>query len=257
MMNSDSRKNLSQKRPVTKRLPGPARETEWEPQIEHLLEEVANDGIHCVDGSCKRLAVFCRAISAAAARADLVSMRDLPHLVDKHIAASLGILRVELPQPTERWIDVGTGGGFPGMVIKLCLPESSITLLDSSRKKTLFLAELGERLDIPDLVVQWARVEDLPRPNPSGTRTDPDDACEDAYDVILMRAVTSIARSVEWIDGITRPGGRLLTFKGPDWKSELAKAEGTLRRLGWSLDGVHSIPWASPRILRFLKSHSR
>ncbi|MFH1143188.1 MAG: RsmG family class I SAM-dependent methyltransferase, partial [Candidatus Eisenbacteria bacterium] len=97
------------------------------------------------------------------AAVDLVSRGDRAQLPAKHVAASLGALLVEQPQAGSRWIDVGTGGGFPGMVLKICRPDARITLLDSSEKKTAFLERIGRRLQLPDFEVIRGRVEELTR----------------------------------------------------------------------------------------------
>ena len=193
---------------------------------------------------------------------NLVSRSDLQHLVGKHVASSLGIALLEQPTTSLKWIDVGSGAGFPGVVLKLLFPQCHMTLLDSSRKKTVFLEDLRMQFHLSRLQIIHARVEDLGdidgtgRGEPGGRGGDVSESvthprCGDAYDRITMRAVASLAKSFTWIDGISRPGSRLFTHKGLGWKDELAEAEGAPCAQKWSLLGVHEIPWVASRIMVF------
>jgi 16S rRNA (guanine527-N7)-methyltransferase len=210
---------------------------DWAGQIERLLARVEPHGVPTAAGTADRLAAYCAAVAEAAAWAGLVSPKDIPLLVEKHVAPSIGPLLVERPVAAARWIDVGTGGGFPGMVIKLCRPTLDITLLDSSRKKTIFLERFRRQLAMRDLRIVEARVEECP-----GT-----------YDVILMRAMAPLSRALPLLDSVSGTGSRLLTFKGPGWEDELAAAQQVLGQHRWRYDGAHEIPWARPRLLKMVR----
>lgn len=227
----------------------------WSRQIGDLLKQAEAHGVRCAPGSSARLEAYCGAVSSWAKRAGLVSKGDLPFLVQKHIAASLGAFLLEAPARDEQWIDVGTGGGFPGMVLKLCCPDLHIVLLDSSRKKVIFLEWVRDKLAVRDLEIIEARVEAL------GLSEGPDipKALEEGhgsrrFDVILLRAVAPLARALPLIDGIAGTNARLLTFKGAKWEEEVAAASDLLTLQGWSLESTLQIPWAPPKILRFVRS---
>lgn len=221
----------------------------WHSQLSELLAQTREHGVQCDDGSVERLAQYCVELVRWSARMNLVSRRELQHLVVKHVAASMGVLLLEDPHCDERWVDVGSGGGFPGMVVKLCRPCQQITLMDTSRKKTQFLEAVGKQLHLDDLAVVWARVEEH---RPVGFAAS-SGGVEGAFSVVLMRSVAPLRKSFLLIDPITSSGSRFLTFKGPAWERELAAAGTELVRLGWAFDSMISIPWAVARILKFTK----
>ncbi|MBD3235433.1 MAG: 16S rRNA (guanine(527)-N(7))-methyltransferase RsmG, partial [Candidatus Eisenbacteria bacterium] len=225
------------------------------------MSVVSSHGLALDPRAVERLAVYCAELTRAAHRMNLVSRSDLEDIVSKHVAPSLGIGLVEEPDAKRTWIDVGTGGGFPGMVLKSVYPNCRMTLLDASRKKTEFLRRVASRLALEDLRVVRARVESLaaasqldPSPEmlgPRGAEPLPPAAFRGAFDRITMRAVTSLRQTFPWIDQIASDHCRLYTFKGPAWRDELAEADAVLRSSNWSLRTVQEIPWARPRILVF------
>jgi 16S rRNA (guanine527-N7)-methyltransferase len=236
---------------------------EWAHQVERLLARIEAHGVSCAEGAGGRLVAYCKAVAEATGWLGLVSPKDVPLLVEKHVAPSIGPLFVEPPASGARWIDVGTGGGFPGMVIKLCRPNLDITLVDSSRKKTIFLERVRSELAMEDLKILEARAEELPvfaglreqaAPGSDSTiAARPEAKTPEAFDVILMRAVASLPRALPLVDSIADSGTRLLTFKGPAWDEELAAAREVLNRHRWRYDGTYKIPWARPRILKIVK----
>jgi 16S rRNA (guanine527-N7)-methyltransferase len=214
-------------------------------QLRDLLSVVRDSGIRIDGDSQDRLLEYCLRVATHASTHDLVSLRDVDHLVTKHVAASIGILGVEAPQPGQVWIDAGTGGGFPGMVVKICRPDLRIALLDSSRKKTAFLSSTAQCLGLDDLDVICSRMEE-----PFSTRIADASA---GFDVILMRAVAPLARAVEWANALCHPGSGLLVFKGPQWKQEVDESLAAIERAKWIVEDLTQIPWAQPKILRLRK----
>ncbi len=227
----------------------------WEQQVRALLERVSQNEIDVHEKLAPKLVDYCLAVAEWSERAGLVSPKDLPLLVSKHIGASLGPLMVERAKAGDRWVDVGAGAGLPGFVIKLCRPELDMTLVDSSRKKTVFLEWARNKLDVQGLAIIEARIESLhlhglDREEPeSGEGADR----RQVFDVVLMRAVAPLRRAIPLLSRITAKGSRLLTFKGPSWQSELREAEEVLSREGWAFDSATQIPWAMPKILRFTR----
>jgi 16S rRNA (guanine527-N7)-methyltransferase len=209
----------------------------WPEQIVRILADVQRHGVALDPRAAEGLLCYCHELSRWNDRSGLVSPHDLPFLVEKHIAASLGPLLLAEPRPGDRWIDVGTGAGLPGMVIKLCRPELQMTLLDANRKKTLFLEHVIENLPAvyrEGLCVMEQRAEQL---------------CDDGYRVILMRAVGALSKSLPYLKGIAPAGIRLVTFKGERLDEELAAAHARMKRLGWVIEARRGIPWAKPTLL--------
>lgn len=146
---------------------------------------------------------------------NLVSQRAKDELWDRHVLESVALAEM-LPGPG-RLLDVGSGGGLPGLVIALRRPDLRVTLLDSSAKKTAFLADVVEELDLP-VAVERGRAEDL--------RTGP---LKSTFDVVTARAVAPLDRLLGWTIPFLVPGGLLYAVKGERWGEELAAAVGELR----------------------------
>lgn len=254
----------------------------WTNQIADLVKQLSSHGIDLPSDIEPRLASYCEAMHSNSDRIGLISPNDLPHFVSKHIAASCGPLLIAPPQPDEEWIDVGTGGGLPGMVLKMCRPDLKLTLIDSSHKKTNFLKDFQEDRKIQDLRILTARVEEINRDyekfqasakvaaaklakkqgggrrhkHYSANRRKNERIAapkQQTFDVVVMRAVTSLKRSLPLIESITLPGARLITFKGLGWREELADAAENLAKFGWTHLETKQIPFAQPKLLLLSK----
>lgn len=95
------------------------------------------------------------------ARLNLVSRADAVHLVERHVLHSLLITQVLSFAPGTRVIDVGTGGGFPGLPLACCFPQVEFTLLDSTAKKITAVGEMAQALGLGNVRTVWARAESL------------------------------------------------------------------------------------------------
>src|SRR5438876_2220840 len=103
-----------------------------------------------------------------------------------------------------RVLDLGTGGGFPGIVLKIHHPEIRLTLLDSIRKKINAVTDIVQRLELQDVEIICSRAEDLSRlPN-----------YRNSYDYVVARAVATLYLLTKWSKDLLKPGGKLLTIKG-------------------------------------------
>ena len=125
-------------------------------------------------------------------------------------------------------IDVGTGAGFPGMVLKILKPELEVTLLDSLKKRLVFLEEVARELFI-DVTVVHARAED-------GGRTMRAD-----FDTVVSRAVANMSVLSELSLPFLKEGGHFLALKGPLAESELTEAKRAIHILGGEILPTYSV----------------
>ena len=128
----------------------------------------------------------------------------------------------------KRVIDVGTGAGFPGLVLKLLEPSISLTLADSLGKRVRWLEEVCEALSLDGIQCLHTRAEELALE--SGYR--------DSFDLAVSRAVASFPLLCELCLPFVRPGGRFLAMKSVDSEEEIAAGKNAVERLGGRLSGV-------------------
>lgn len=168
-----------------------------------------------------RLAAFAAAVRASPH--NLLSQRALDELEDRHIAESVAFAAT-LPKHA-RVLDLGTGGGFPGMVLAIVRSDLDVTLLDATKKKIEFLAAFAEEHGI-SVATLHGRAEELV----SGYGGQ--------FDVVTARAVASLDRLADWALPFLRPGGELHAIKGERWSEELRAAIPTLQRHRAKVVGV-------------------
>ncbi len=146
----------------------------------------------------------------------------------KHFADSLLLLRYcEITQGA-RVIDVGTGAGFPGMVLKIARPDIRLTLLDSLQKRLVFLREVADTLGFDDIEMIHSRAED-------GAKT----ALREQFDVAVSRAVASLNILCEYDIPYVKVGGCFIAMKGKDADTELSDAQNAIDTLGGEIKNKH------------------
>jgi 16S rRNA (guanine527-N7)-methyltransferase len=124
-----------------------------------------------------------------------------------HVEDSLTGLDVTEVRKASRIADLGSGAGFPGLVLAVALPGATVDLIDSVGKKTAFITRAADAAGIPNAVAITARAEDVARENPpAGGR--------ESYDVVTARAVGRLSTLAELASPLLRPGGVLVAWKG-------------------------------------------
>lgn len=144
--------------------------------------------------------------------------------------------------PPRRVADVGTGAGFPGLVLKLAWPALSLTLIEATGKKARFLETAVRALGLEDVLVLARRAEEVGR----------DPAHRERYDGVIARAVAELPTLLEYLLPLVRVGGIAVAMKGADVEEELQAAQGALARLGGTLRTRWALAWPphlSPRTL--------
>ena len=146
------------------------------------------------------------------AKINVISRKD-PHVMERHVLHSLGIAKVLRFQPGARVLDVGTGGGFPGLPLAVLHPEVEFVLCDSIGKKIKVVEAATKAAGLKNVKAIHARAEQVPG----------------EFDFVVSRAVTRMAGFLDWIEGkIARthkhalPNG-VLYLKGGDLTEELAE----------------------------------
>ena len=146
----------------------------------------------------------------------------------KHFTDSLMLLRFVEVENGARVIDVGTGAGFPGLVLKIARPAIRLTLLDSLQKRLSFLQAVCEELALEGVAFVHSRAED-------GSRTD----LRDSFDIAVSRAVASMNVLCEYDMPYVIVGGSFVAMKGKDAAQELQEAQNAIMTLGGQLKEKH------------------
>lgn len=137
---------------------------------------------------------------------NLTAVREPEKMLYQHLLDSLAVL----PYVEKgRLLDVGTGGGLPGIVLAIARPELDITLLDSNQKKTTFLRQASIELGLKNVKVECTRVDDY---HPSTT-----------FDMVISRAFSELAEFVRLTAHLCRHDGKLLAMKGVYPHDEVAQ----------------------------------
>lgn len=149
----------------------------------------------------------------------LLGPREVPRLWERHLLNCAVV--ADLVPSGASLVDVGSGAGLPGIVMALTRPDLSVTLVEPLLRRSQFLDECVDLLQIGDRVsVVRGRAEEV-----SG---------QVSADVVTARAVAPLERLVRWCLPLVTPGGALLAIKGASAAEELAASEGAIRRLGGS-----------------------
>lgn len=142
---------------------------------------------------------------------NVISRKDIDELYVKHVLHSLGIAKVMKFKAGSDVLDVGTGGGFPGIPLAILFPEVQFHLVDSIQKKIKVVQEVANALGLENVKAEANRVEKL----------------KTKYDFIVSRAVTQMPKFVGWVRNKTKqeqknllPNG-ILYLKGGDLSEEL------------------------------------
>ena len=142
---------------------------------------------------------------------NVVSRKDIDELYLRHVLHSLGIAKVERFLPNTSVLDVGTGGGFPGIPLAILFPETKFTLVDSIGKKIKVVEEVVAGLQLENVSPVNKRVEEL----------------DQRFDFIVSRAVAAMPTFVHWVKGKIKKENTherrngILYLKGGDLSEEL------------------------------------
>ena len=142
--------------------------------------------------------------------------------ISRHLLDSAAALCVHIFQPVERVLDLGSGGGLPGISLAITCPQSRFTLMDSIEKKTDFLREIAGALSLSNTEVWTCRAEEAGR----------DPGKRETMDTVTVRAMAPLRVLCEYAFPLLKAGGTLIAYKGPKAEAELAEARTAIDLLG-------------------------
>lgn len=170
-------------------------ETEWK---QRLVDGAAAMGVRLDDAQADRLWRYAQLLRERNQHLNLTSIESPEGILTLHMLDSLSV--VSHLGDAKTVVDVGTGGGFPGVALAVACPERRFTLIDGTQKKIRFVAEALGALGIDNAEALPLRAEHVPK--------------DRRFDVVVARAVASLADLVHNAGRLVAPKGRLLAMKG-------------------------------------------
>ena len=161
---------------------------------------------------------------------NLTAITEDREVILKHFADSLTLLPYVKVQG-KSVIDVGTGAGFPGIPIKIAVPEVKLTLLDSLNKRIKFLEEVCNKLGLKGVDCIHSRAEDGGR----------NKALREKFDICVSRAVANLSVLSEYDLPFVKAGGQLIALKGPAGYEEAEDAKKAIKLLGGEISDIKEI----------------
>lgn len=195
-----------------------------------LVQGCRQLGLVLTPGQIDQFRIYYKELVAWNEKFNLTAITGYEDVQTKHFLDSLvglSILKEELKHPALEvrqlsCIDIGTGAGFPGIPLKLAMPNLGWTLVDGTGKKVSFLTQLLARLGLAGVTVVQGRAEELGRIY----------AYRDHYDLVTARAVAPLNTLIEYLLPFVRPGGLALIYKGASAPQEFVEARKAIELLG-------------------------
>ena len=174
----------------------------------------------------EKLEIYFRLLKEWNTRMDLTAALTDEEIVDRHFMDSLTVLKMDYVKDKTRWIDVGTGAGFPGLVLAMARPDLEMTLMDAQQKRLNFLNAVIEETAVLNAKTVHARAEEGARKKEYRER----------FDVAAARAVAPLNVLSEYLLPFVKIGGCALCWKGPALQEELETGRRAAHLLGGRLE---------------------
>jgi 16S rRNA (guanine527-N7)-methyltransferase len=194
--------------------------------IRDVLESL---DLRASESICKQFVVYLELLVRWNKRISLTSIDSPEEIVRTHFAESLLATNAGV-EIDGRLADVGTGAGFPGLPLKISLPELDLTLIEPNLKKCAFLSEVTRALDLTNVQVIPKRYDDVRRPDPP-------------FDFVTARALGQFPEFMNWADSVVAPEGHVMVWTGPDGRVELE------HRKRWKWLNPYVIPQSKHRLI--------
>lgn len=195
---------------------------------EFLLEGIKKLNIEYTDKKVDNLIKYLELLTEYNSHTNLTALRDEKSIIEKHFLDSL-LLQNLIKRESKKAIDIGTGAGFPGMVLAIFNPEIEFTLMDSIGKKTKFLELVKENLRLENVNVVTSRAEDYIT-----------DENRETYDLGLCRGVSKLSTILEYIIPFLKVNGEFLSQK-MEGTGEETEAENALNILQSKIVEIYNL----------------
>ncbi|MCR4615007.1 MAG: 16S rRNA (guanine(527)-N(7))-methyltransferase RsmG [Clostridiales bacterium] len=198
---------------------------------EKLLEEyIEKSGLSLDNTAMDRLDSYAAAVVEKNKVMNLTAITEPYEFTVKHIIDSLSLFMAADIKPGAKVMDVGTGAGFPGMVLLIARPEIKLSLLDSTRKKLDFINETAQAMGLSPEIIHLRAEEAGKKPE-----------YREKFDVVTARAVSNLRDLSEYCLPFVRVGGVFAAMKGAGAGEEIAEAKTAIKLLGGKISEIKSL----------------
>ncbi|MDD6920534.1 MAG: 16S rRNA (guanine(527)-N(7))-methyltransferase RsmG [Eubacteriales bacterium] len=159
---------------------------------------------------------------------NLTSITKENEFIKLHYEDSLSVLLTSEMKKATNFIDIGTGGGFPGIPLAITFPDKKVVLLDSLKKRLKVITDITDEMGIKNVETIHGRAEEIARLSEH----------RDSYDLCLSRAVAPLNILLELCLPFCKVGGHFIAYKGNNYKVELDEAKKAIKELGAKLERV-------------------
>lgn len=159
---------------------------------------------------------------------NLTAITEWDEVVDKHFIDSICLIQAVDLSGTKKVLDLGCGAGFPGIPLKIVFPKLEIVLLDSLKKRILFLDEVIEKLDLKGIRAIHGRAEDYAKK----------EEYREQFDYCVSRAVANLTTLSEYCIPYVKVGGKFISYKSGKVKEELKEIKKAMFLLGGKVEDV-------------------
>ena len=171
---------------------------------------------------------------------NLTAISEYEEVLDKHFYDSLLLIDRNIEGTL---VDVGTGAGFPGVVLKIVLPELRVILIEPIKKRCIFLESLIDRLHLKDVSVINDRGEEYSLKH------------REEYDYVTARAVSNLNNLIEVCGAMVKVNGYFICLRGKDGTDEINNASGAIKTMGFEVENINeeSLYDGSKRVISYFK----
>ncbi len=194
-----------------------------------MLEEILRESLNAEELTLRRFRRYYELLSEWNKVMNLTAISGEEDTARLHFLDCAALTRLTELQG-KRVIDVGSGAGFPGLVLKILCPEMELVLLDSLDKRVKFLRTVCAELGFSDVQCLHARAEEAPA------------ELRQSFDVACSRAVARLPLLAELCLPFVKKGGLFIAMKGPELREELREAERAIRLLGGETERTAEYP---------------
>ncbi len=200
---------------------------------DNRMVPVLPEGLALTPHQTEQLVRFAGLVADWTVRVNLVSRREAEHLWENHILDSLSALPVLAEnQGLNEVMDLGPGGGFPGIPLKICLPSIRLTCLEATQKKARFIEMAIKELGLTEVGVVAQHSQEAQK----------DKNLVGRYDFVTARAVAELKELVKMARPFLKVGGKLLAYKSSRTEEEISRASAIMKKYRCSLEGELKIP---------------